>query len=80
MATRLADLESSAMRLPADRRTRLAQGLVASLDAEREVFAQWIAKATQDLDAYDRGEIDAAPMEQVLAKGASQLARRGAST
>lgn len=80
MTTRLDDLESEVMQLPVDDRAHLAERLVASLDGNDEILAEWIAEAEQRLAEYDRGEVAAAPIEQVLARARARLAERDAST
>jgi putative addiction module component (TIGR02574 family) len=57
-------------RLPPAERERLVDELLASLNepAAAELDAAWDAEIERRLAAYDRGEVQALPAEQVFAK------------
>lgn len=65
------DLEAAALALPREERARLARRLIASLD--HEVEEAWIAEVRERLSAYERGDLDAVPAEDVLAEGRRQV-------
>lgn len=58
-----------ALTLPADERAELIDTLLSSLDEpDREIDALWVKESNARLDAYDRGELKAIPLADVLAK------------
>jgi putative addiction module component (TIGR02574 family) len=63
------DLHNHAMKLPIAERAELINGLRTSLLAhEHEVESAWLAVANGRLEAYNRGEVKAQPIEKLLAK------------
>ena len=69
-----------ALRFPADMRAALAGELLASLDdaeLEPEREAAWSTEIRERIDAYERGDVTAVPVEQALAQ---ILAVRGKAT
>ena len=69
MADPLKDVEEQARKLEAEDRAKLAERLLESLhDPDSEVERTW-ARAIEDrIAAYDRGEIQSYPAEDVLAE------------
>ncbi len=57
-----------ALALPPEDRARVADELLSSLDPpdQRRIDALWALEAEDRLDAYERGEMEAFPAEQVL--------------
>jgi putative addiction module component (TIGR02574 family) len=56
------------MALPADEKAKLAEQLLASLDAEASVEIErlWREEAERRIDAFEAGEITAEPAEDVI--------------
>ena len=75
MISPVRELEAAALALPAEDRARLAERLLQSLDDEAEaVEAAWIAEVQSRLAAFRAGELEARPVEEVMAE-ARKLAR-----
>lgn len=57
-----------ALSLPEDVRIALAEQLLGSLDSanQREIDARWAQESEDRIDAYDRGEIAAFPIDEVF--------------
>ena len=70
MAASLSDLEQQARSLPADDRARLAELLLESLQSTHlaDVEAAWNQEIAQRVAAYDRGELQTSPAEDVFAE------------
>ena len=70
MKDQVADLAQRGLALAEEDRARLAELLLASLDAEppSEVEVAWEAEIKRRLGAYDRGEVQAIDAEEVFAK------------
>lgn len=69
MADLLKELEERARDLGAEDRARLAETLLESLHSSNsEVEKAWAQEIADRLAAYDRGEIQAHPAEEVLAE------------
>lgn len=67
MSTSLADLKSSAARLPLPERAELAQYLLYSLDeSEAGAADAWQLLAEQRLDEVKSGQVIGIPSEQVM--------------
>ena len=64
-------LEKELLRLPHDVRSRLADVLTRSVEAD--IAAEWNAEARRRYDAYLRGEIEAYPLDEVLDALRNQL-------
>jgi putative addiction module component (TIGR02574 family) len=63
------ELEAAALALPVGDRARLAERLLQSLDDEvEEVEAAWVAEAQDRLARFRAGELDARPVEEVMAE------------
>ncbi|HJZ67271.1 MAG TPA: addiction module protein [Blastocatellia bacterium] len=60
-------LIEQALGLPADERAAVAERLLSSLEPESsEIDRLWAEEAEKRLDAYERGEIEAVPAEEVF--------------
>lgn len=66
-------LEQEALSLPAEQRARLAERLIASLDAEAEIEKAWLAEAKRRDAELDSGAVNAIPMEDALASARKLL-------
>ena len=62
----LETIEATLMQLPQADRVHLAERLLASLDEEDEILAEWITEAERRLDAVERGEVQGIPIEDAL--------------
>jgi putative addiction module component (TIGR02574 family) len=69
------EIESKALQLPPKERARLAQRLIASLDAEpdRDAEQAWLEEAERRLDELESGKVAGILAEQVLEKARSTL-------
>lgn len=67
-AMKLSELENEALKLDPPSRARLAEVLLRSLDdpSEREVEALWLDEAERRERAWDAGEVEGIPAEQVM--------------
>jgi putative addiction module component (TIGR02574 family) len=65
----------AALSLPEEVRVALAEQLLESLDSpdQREIDARWAKEAEDRIDAYDRGEIVAFPIDEVFSSLHSRL-------
>jgi putative addiction module component (TIGR02574 family) len=72
MATR-EEILKEMLALPAQERAEIIDALLSSLDEpDHAMDALWVREAEARLDAWDRGELKAIPLAEVLAKyGAS---------
>lgn len=62
-------LAEQALKLPAQQRARIAERLLQSLDQpDPNLEAIWAEEAESRLAAYERGEIKAIPVQEVLAR------------
>ena len=70
MAEQLSELEQQARALSPDDRARLAEVLLESLQGSplSEVEAAWSREIEERVAAYDRGEVQAYPAEDVFAE------------
>jgi putative addiction module component (TIGR02574 family) len=69
MATATDDLLKQVLSLPPSERARLAEQLLESLEPPNERNRQlWAEEAERRLEAYERGELEAIPAEEVFAK------------
>lgn len=66
-------LEQEALSLPAEQRARLAERLIASLDAEAEIDKTWLAEAKRRDAELDSGAVAVIPMEDALASARKRL-------
>jgi hypothetical protein len=67
-AMKMTDLETKVLKLDPPARARLAEVLLRSLDelSEREVEALWLDEAERRERAWDAGEVEGIPAEQVM--------------
>jgi len=65
---KLSELESEALRLDPRSRARLAERLLGSLDdlADAEIEELWLDEAERRERAWDAGEVEGIPADQVL--------------
>jgi putative addiction module component (TIGR02574 family) len=77
MDARFEEIVASAMKLPERERVRLAQELIASLDAEIEpdVEALWLAEAERRLEELRSGKTRGVPAEEAFARARRALNR-----
>ena len=62
-------IEKEALNLPTADRAKLAERLLTSLDKpDPHIDQLWIAEADARVEAYDSGQLGAAPADQVLGK------------
>nr|EDZ40422.1 MAG: Conserved protein of unknown function [Leptospirillum sp. Group II '5-way CG'] len=62
-------LLSEARDLPPEERVKLVEQILETLDAsDPSLDAEWSKEAEDRLDAYQRGEIGAVPLSEMLAK------------
>lgn len=71
--TLLERVEAEALSLSAPERTRLVEILLASLDEDDEIAAAWAEEAERRIDALERGEMQAIPVEEVIAQARARL-------
>ena len=75
MHSTLEELRAAVLALPEGERAQLAAKILESLDVDPEIEAAWVAEVQDRLAAYRRGEIEAAPVEEVMAKGRKIVGR-----
>lgn len=75
----LEDIEAAALQLAPGDRAHLAERLLASLDEDDEILAAWVAEAERRGDAFDRGEMEAIDVDEVLARARARVASRHAA-
>ena len=75
MRATLDDLHAAVLALPEGERAQLAAKILASLDADPNVEAAWVAEVQDRLAAYRRGEIEPVPAEEVMAKARKIVGR-----
>ncbi|HEV7475784.1 MAG TPA: addiction module protein [Pyrinomonadaceae bacterium] len=69
MATTTDDLLKQVLGLPPGERARLAEQLLESLESPNERNrALWAEEAERRVEAYERGELEANPAEEVFAR------------
>jgi putative addiction module component (TIGR02574 family) len=69
------DIEEQAKSLPQKERARLALSLIESLDPglDEDAEALWLEEADKRLKAYDAGETQSRPVDEVIAEIKSGL-------
>jgi len=60
------DLEKAALALAPEQRAQLIQRLIASLDDPEELSDAWRDEIQKRLDAYQRGDLDSIPADDLL--------------
>lgn len=68
-------LEAKALKLPPEKRARLAERLISSLDQEADADSEerWVQEAERRLAELESGAVAAIPAERVLEKARSSL-------
>jgi putative addiction module component (TIGR02574 family) len=68
-------LEAKALKLPPEKRARLAERLISSLDHEADADAEefWIQEAERRLDELESGVVDTIAAERVIEKARSSV-------
>ena len=75
--TTLERIQAEALALSTAERSRLVERLLASLDEDDEVVAAWALEVERRIDALERGELSALPVEEVIAAARARLTRSG---
>lgn len=79
MAHSLAEIESEALRLPAEDRARLAVGLLASLEESvepaEEIESLWLAEAERRFQELRDGVVEGIPAQEVFTHLRAKLRR-----
>jgi len=75
MSTRFDYIEKEARSLPPEEKAALARILIEDLDtsADKNVERLWIEEAQRRHDAYLKGDLEALPGEEVMARARSRL-------
>ncbi len=73
MQINLEQVEAAALSLPPEGRARLAERLLASLDDDSELTAEWIAEAQRRDEEIQTGLVVPVSAEDVLAKARAKL-------
>lgn len=75
----LESIEHAARGLTIHERALLAQALLKGLDEtdadERAIESRWASEAEDRLDAYQTGEIEAAPLDEVIGRVRSRITK-----
>jgi putative addiction module component (TIGR02574 family) len=66
-------LEQEVLKLPTGQRARLAERIIASLDAEAEIEHEWLAEVKRRDAELDTGAVEAIPMEDALTSARERL-------
>jgi putative addiction module component (TIGR02574 family) len=67
------EIEAEALKLPSHERARLAEVLIASLDAEDELTRAWADEAERRFEELRSGAVEAVPAEEVFTRIRSRL-------
>jgi putative addiction module component (TIGR02574 family) len=75
MADPASKLEAKALKLPPEKRARLAERLISSLDHEIDADSEhlWVQEAERRLDELESGAVDAIAAERVIEKARSSV-------
>ena len=75
MSTPFHDLEMQARALPSKDKAALARLLIEELDTsvDGDVEQLWIEEAQRRYDAYQRGEVEALPGDEVMSRARNRL-------
>jgi hypothetical protein len=75
MSTHFDDIEKQARSLPLEEKAALARVLIEELDAVVDANAEqlWIDEAQRRYDAYLKGELEALPGDDVMARARSRI-------
>ena len=74
MSTPLASLEAEALKLPPEERAALADHLLASLSAERDIDDAWAVEVDHRIAEIEAGRMALVPAEQAIARAKQALA------
>ncbi len=66
-------LEQEVLKLPTEQRARLAERIIASLDAESEIEQEWLEEVRRRDAELDAGAVAAIPMEDALTSARARL-------
>lgn len=72
--TILERIVAEALELSAADRCRLAEQLLASLEEDDEIAAAWAVEVERRIDALERGETSARPVDEVIAAARARIA------
>ena len=79
MNTTLESVERAANQLSASERAALAQRLLKDLDEsegdESQIESLWAIEGEDRLDAYNRGELESSPLEDVLERVRAEIGK-----
>ena len=75
MSAQFDDIEKQARSLPLKEKAALARVLIEALDASIDVDAEtlWIDEAQRRYDAYLKGELEALPGDDVMARARNRI-------
>lgn len=73
MAATVEQIEAEALSLPIEDRARLAEHLIASLDADAETEKAWAKEIERRLQALDSGTVKSIPASEVFAEIRNRL-------
>lgn len=73
MAQAVEQIEAEALQLSAADRARLAERLIASLDAEAEIEQAWAEEIGRRIASLDSGKAEVIPASEVLAQARSLI-------
>jgi len=76
MTTRVRDITSAALGLPAEQRAQLARQLMESLDQDPEIEAAWDEEIRQRVEAWQAGVVKEVPWEQVREEARRRVEER----
>jgi len=67
------ELETEALKLPADERERLAIRLLSSVESRLEFEAEWIEEVERRARELDEGAVETIPADQVIRHALDRL-------
>jgi len=73
MAATVEQIEAEALSLPIEDRARLAEHLIASLDADAEIEKTWSKEIERRVQALDSGSVKSIPAAEVFAEIRNRL-------
>lgn len=74
MSTTIEDLQSQVLDLPAEKRARLLELLIASFEPKTEAQEAWIQEAVRRRDEVRAGKVKMVPGDEALARVRARLA------
>ncbi|KAI5915422.1 addiction module protein [Thauera sp. 2A1] len=66
-------IAAEAMNLPAADRWRLVERLMSSLESDDEIARAWAEEVERRIDAFERGDTSATPVDDVIAAGRARI-------